>query len=276
MAKRSETTANLREKRFVRILSLGSGMSTAQRTEIGPGCFAINAEGLLVAFTSGTQKEQGQTIIAVAPVASFVKEVEELAKGGVDLGFPLPKDRNIIDPATMDRDFHPMNIATIMNNHKESERLLKGLRVRHPDSHALRMTFYRQQNREGGAGALLPDFPAPGPDEPAAHQVDYWSMRADILSQRQELDEAIKARKKAVELSPKDYCNDRFKLAHLYAYLGRNEEAETLLREALALWPEYIKLNESLVHLLDERGKSEEAFKLTERVIELERIYQKP
>lgn len=275
MAKRSETTANLREKRFVRILSLGSGMSTAQRTEIGPGCFAINAEGLLVAFTAGTVKQQRQTIISVAPVVSLVKEVEELAKGGVDLGFPLPEERNIIDHAAIDPDFHPMNIATIMDNHEESEKLLKGLRERHPDSHALRMRFYRQQGREGGAGGLLLDFPAPGPGEPAAHQVDYWSLRADILAQRQELDESIKARTKAVELSPKDYCDDRLRLAHLYAYLGRNEEAEGLYRECFEVNSDSIEFVEILESHWLKRGNLRESEKMTERVHELEKIYRR-
>lgn len=62
MAKRSSTTPNLRVTRFTKTLSLGAGLSPVQRASLGPGCFAIDREGKLVAFTNGTDSSGRQVL----------------------------------------------------------------------------------------------------------------------------------------------------------------------------------------------------------------------
>lgn len=263
--------------RFTKILSLGAGLSPQQRTAIGPGCFAVDREGRLVAFTNGSQTGSRQTLILLTPVVGLGERIAEHAKGGKGIGFPLPKDRNPTDPAAIDQDFHPMNLALARQDRDEAERLLAGLHRRYPKSHLLRMKSRSLKLRpvNGQPGELLLAFPEPDPKAPVAHQVMDWSARANLLAMRNEFDASIAERKKAIALSPKDYPEDRLHLAQMYAHLGRLEEAEQLYREAYMSSSEIIEFVEIFEALLLKRKKLADAQKLSDRVFELEDIYRR-
>src|SRR4051794_25306108 len=57
MAKRSGAAANIRVRRYLPIISLGSALTSQQQSSIGPGCFAINQQGQLTAIKHGIQME---------------------------------------------------------------------------------------------------------------------------------------------------------------------------------------------------------------------------
>lgn len=282
MAKRSGTTSNSQVVLFTRVLSLGSGLSTAQRAGLGPGRFAIDSKGQLVAFTNGTKSDARQTLIQLAPVVGLKDQIDTLAKAGKEIMFPLPESSNPLDPAAFDPDYHPMNVAFERQDWPEFQRLLEKLRLRFPKSHALRArsaflrhpAIQRELQARPNDDPLL-DFPEPQPDDPVAQQVRMWSARADFFSTSQRFEDAIRARKAAIKLSPEDYSADRVLLAHLYAHLGRIDEAMKLYQEAYSSLSDSLVFVEMFELLMTREGKLGEVEKLTNRVYELERVYRR-
>ena len=97
---------------------------------------------------------------------------------------------------------------------------------------------------------------------------------AALAVQKKDYEGGIEKLEKALALSPKDYPNVRISLGAFYRELERPEEAERFTRDALSSMPESIMLIENLIKLLDEKkGTLEEATKLADRVLELEKIY---
>lgn len=119
-------------------------------------------------------------------------------------------------------------------------------------------------------------FPEPDAGAGAPEKVRLLTLRANVRLTKDDYDGAILLLKEAVALSPKDFPTVRMGLAGVYTRLKRLNEAEALYREAASCAPDSIELAEALAHLLDQRGKSEEAIKLTDRAMELERIFQRP
>ena len=278
-AKRSAMTPNLRVMRFTKVLSLGSGLLPAQRAGLGPGCFAIDRQGRLVTFTNGTGRAGRQTIIELAPVAHLAGRIQELAKDDQDLGFPLPRAHNPIDPAALDPAFHPMNLATAQQDWKEVQRLLNQLQRRHPKSHLLKLKGYelKLQALQGKIkGDPLQRFPKPNPKDPIAHQVSVWSARATLLLGRGQLQAAIAEFEAAVALGPVDYPDNRAALAMLYASQNRNEDAEKLLSQVYPFSADSIAFVETYERFLLDQGKFKEVQKMTDRIFELEEIYKRP
>ena len=76
-----------------------------------------------------------------------------------------------------------------------------------------------------------------------------------------------------VAICPKDLPDIRLDLARLHHLLGHRDEAEKFLREELAIQPETIEVVRMLEGTLEERGKLDEARNVTDRLLELERLY---
>ena len=275
LVKRSGLTPNNRVARFTRTLSLGSGLTQVQNAALGPGCFALDRKGRLVGFMGGKKPVGSQILIEVTPVAALADTIDALVKEGKDIGHPLPAAHNSIDPAALDVDFHPMNLARARQDWKEAERLMVALQGRHPKSYALKIISRSMKLRSGPQHDLLLTFPEPDLRAPVAHQVSDWSARANVLAMRKEFDAAIEAHKKAIALSPEDYPEVRFSLARLYAHLGRIDEAEALFREAYPAYSDTIAWVEQFELLLSRQGNVKEARKLAKRVYELEKTYRK-
>ena len=79
MAKRTESTANLRLCPFKRVLSLGLAGPLEQSAMTLPGSFAINRHGTLVAVYAGIQMIRNQALRFVAPVADLREQIDKLA-----------------------------------------------------------------------------------------------------------------------------------------------------------------------------------------------------
>jgi tetratricopeptide (TPR) repeat protein len=274
ITKRSDLTENQRVNRFTEVLSLGSGLSQLQRSALGPGCFAIDRQGCLVAFTNAIESLGEQTLITVSPVVALTEEISRLAKTGEELKFPLIKAHNLIDPASIDPDFHPMNLASSRQDWKEYDRLLAKLLIRYPESSQLkaRIKFQKFRSIEG---SLLSDFPEPSPSQPITHQVKEWSARSRALAMQEEFDAAIEASKKAIALSPKDYPVDRLMLAQLYAHLKRIDEAEALFSETSPMYSDRIDVADQYRGILVKQRKWERLEVIKKKIEELEDIYRR-
>lgn len=273
MVKRSELTPNSRVLRFTKVMSIGAGLSDAQRNTLGPGRFAINHDGQLIAFTHGVRPGDGQTLITLAPVTGLRNQIEALAKQGQDIGFPVPDSSNPIDPASIDPEFHPMNLAYIRQDVPETRRLLKTLRSRYPESFLLKCRL-ADIGGDGSGGSSL-DYPEPQPGDPPGQQVAMWQIRAAWLANSQRLEESVKARQKAIELSPKDFGADRFLLGDLLVYLERREEAEKIFQEIHPIFSDDIRFLQKFNLLKLGQLKFDESKKLEQRITELEAIYLK-
>jgi tetratricopeptide (TPR) repeat protein len=276
LAKRSDMTPNLREPRFVRVLSLGAGLSGSQRLALGPGCFAIDTRGRLVAFTGGISAES-QARIHLSPVSTLAKEIERLAEGGVDLGHPLPLKHNPIDSASIDPDFHPMNLATSQGNLREALRLLGNLEQRYPKSFLLkfrRLALISMEMEAGNQGRPIPKIPKIDSKDPVVLRAATHDLRASIYQRRRQLKEAAGELEAIIRLSPNDYPGPRISLANLHAAEGRFGDAEKLLREVFALSSDTIYFVDLLKRVLLDQGKVHEAQEMSARVLQLEEIYR--
>ena len=272
MAKRSAPVRGMRETLFVRVLSLGAGMNDAQRPFVSIGSFAVNAKGELAAFLSSLDPFEMQTLVYLAPTALLTDKMKQFAKGGAEIPYPIPEAVNPHDPATLDPEWRKLTTALLIKDGAAARAVHKLLLKRYPRSQHLR-TFDHPLLQ---AGRPIEELPLPDAEASAPEKAAVFMLRADAHITKNDLTSAISDLKAAIAVSPNDFPWFRQKLAQVCVRLGKLDEAESLYRETLALMPESIAVHESLAKLLDKRGKSEEAIKLTDRVIELERIYRRP
>jgi hypothetical protein len=277
MAKRSAPASYLRETALVKVLSLGAGVSAEQRHLLTNGSFSINAKGELVAFFFDFDPAKGQTFIDLAPVSSLVTRVDELAKGNTTIPFPVPKASNPRDQAAVDGDWRIMVTAILKKERRAARTAYQKLVKRYPDSYQLKIIYLNHDLlQEEDPFGESSKFSEPAAGASAAEKILLLTLQANTHLTKDDFEGAIPYLKKAVALCPKDFPKIRKGLADVYVKLGRLDEAEALYREAWAYWPESIETAEALAHLLDERGKYDEAIKLTDRAVELERIYRRP
>lgn len=272
MAKRSAPVQGMREAAFMRVLSLGAGMNDVQRPFVSMGSFAVNAKGELAAFLFNEEPAKMQTFIYLAPAVLLTDKMNQFAKGGAEIPYPIPEASNPRDLAPLDPEWRRMVSALLAKDGTAARAIHKLLLKRYPGSRHLR-TFSHPLLR---GDRPIEEVPLPDAEASAPEKAIVFMLRAQAHLMKDDLKGAIPDLKAAIAVSPNDLPWFREKLADTYVKLGKLDEAEALYREALALAPESIALNESLADLLDERGKSEEAIKLTDRVIELERIYRRP
>lgn len=278
LVKRTGLTANLREMRFNRVMSLGSGMTAIHQQSLGPGCMAIDREGNLAGFLASTTTTVGQTLIQVAPVSGLRERIEELINRGEDLGHPLPAAHNPIDPAAFDPNWHPMNVAIGQEDWVEAKRLAMTILKHHPQSRFVQLQTRRVDfalHAENAQNPLLA-FPEPDAAEPVTHQVAEWMNRGRILRARGELEAAVAAYGKAAALSPKDYPNSHLELGFTYVLGGQLEKGEKLYRECYPFYCDSLKFVQDFEGLLLLAGKTERAQKMNDRIWELEEIYKRP
>jgi tetratricopeptide (TPR) repeat protein len=279
MAKRSGRAANLRDGQFVKILSLGARLSSAQWSVLGPGNFAVNQEGELVAFTAGTSLGP-QTLIFLAPIVDLGNQIADLVEEGKDIGLPLPEAINPMDLASMDRDFHPHNMARSRGDWAEFQRLIEGLYKRYPQSSLIRANLVhladpRIQNqlpRKFDVNALLKMLEV-DPTEIPAQQASCLSTKGEILMMQERFDDAIRFFKEAIALSPVDYPKDRLQLAMLYALSDKPAEAEEVAQALYVHNSEDINVVNLLGFTLMPQGKFDQDPELKKRIAELRKIY---
>ena len=273
LAKWCDFSPNLLKLQFVRMLSIGAATTREQRGGLSPGCFAIDSDGRLVGFMGGTKNSDGQVLLGINPVASIAGELSELAEGGVDLGYPLPEHLNLLDPATFDNDFRSMDLAGHAGDEVKRREHLEALLKRYPRSPTIRRLASGMPSVAGNPLIPLAELKL-DPSTSNAEKVWLHSIRASRLFNDGDLDGAIAELKASLELQPANFPNTHTKLAKIYFNLDRLEEAEKFFREAYSRSPERIRVAEALEVLLIRRQKFEEADKFTERVFELEDIYQ--
>lgn len=278
-AKRSGVSRNLREARFIKVLSLGAGLSSEQLSHIGPESFAINSNGELVAFWNGYQPSGRQRLITLSPIAPMAEKIRAWSKGGQDMGFPLPDQKNPFDLVGTENDFRRMSVAMEKGNFQEAERLSDLLEKRHPKSPLLKSVredhkMYMLQVSNSPSLKLLSDFPEPQVSDPIYDQVNRWSSRGLILAKNKQDDAAIEAFKKAASLGPDDYPDARLLLATLHAQRGRPKEAEAILKEIFPQISDSIIACDMYRQLLLELKKFKESDEKAKRANEMENIYR--
>ena len=287
MAKRRILTANLKDVEFVRTFSLGTAISPTQRDFLGPGRFAVSEKGELTAFTAGTTTRNSprmgtQTLIDLAPIAEIGDTVASLASGGRDLGCPLPKDINPVDPASMDELFHSMNLAGQRGDSPEFARLHSVMLKRYPDSILLQSRIpslfepevQRHLRQPPDIDELLRKLQL-NPNDSTAVQVARLSTRTAVLALSPErVEDAVETCRRAIEMSPRDYADDRLWLAHHHAQNGELEKSERLLKDVYESASDDIMVLESLGYVLTRLGKQIELQQLAKREAEVISVYR--
>ncbi len=277
MAKRSVPASGLRETAFAKVLSLGAGMSPAQRNLLSQGCFAVNAKGELAAFFFDIDPAERQVFITLTAATPLITRIGELSKGGKEIPFPLPEALNPRDPVLMTADWRAMMFAILREDRPAARATYDKLARRYPGSYQLRTVYLNHSLlRNDSASNSFSEIPVPNAADSPARKIMQFTLRANSHLIKDDRQGAIPDLKAAVALCPKDFPKIRKGLADVYVHLKRLDEAEPLYREAYAFWPESIEMVEALANLLDMQGKYEEAIKLIDRAMELERIYQQP
>jgi hypothetical protein len=277
MAKRRGTAANIRVRHYLPILSLGAGLSTEQQSCMNAGCFAINAQGRLVAIKNGIQMEGRQTLILLAPVTALAAQIDQMVKAGEAIPFPLPPARNPIDLAVLTEDFTRMDKARERGDQGAAQRILASLRQRFPDSPRLKTLAAGSSFGAGGKASSGGDeFRPLDPQDPIPEQVDQLLGRAMFLAgAKHDYPGAIRELNTALTLCPADEPQIPKTLGIFYMHLNQLDEAERYLQQALAAEPEVIGLVEALENILTRQSKFAEADKMTKRYYELGRIYRR-
>ncbi len=276
LAKRSTFGSNLREPRFRRIMSLGAGMDMRQRTSFTQGSWAVNAKGELVAVKAGVRVGQGQLMILLAPLGELAEQVEKMVKDPKPIPFPLPADKNPIDLALMDPAFHRWDTARQAGDEKAAMEQMRDLQKRYPDDPMVGLfAFGAMLTAEDKPVTKLDDLPKLEATAPAALKFYRLQARASFLAESQkDYAAAIREFTPALELCPKDFPEALTTLESLHRQANHADESEALLRQIHALEPENIALASALEMLLTRKGKLDEAQKFTDKVFELEKLYQ--
>src|SRR5690349_13195633 len=100
-----------------------------------------------------------------------------------------------------------------------------------------------------------------------------WTHMGEAARARGQYDEAIYDFSRARELDPAEAAISLYNLGTVYRRLGRYDEAERALRQALAAWDEPVKLAAGyhlLAGLRAERGRYEEALRNYDRALGLD------
>jgi len=276
MVKRSDISSILKEPKFVKVLSLGTGLSSEQGKGLA-GSFAVDRNGNLVARFIGVKPYPAQTLITLYPVADIADEIGPLADGEKALKHPLPADVNPVDPATLDRDYTRMAMAMMQRDLVTGRRLLKDLMKRYPNSLGTKMLAVSMMiiDQEGGNPLLqLEDVSSVEPNDSKARQFFLHGMRSVLLANQGK--DPIPEMIKAVECSPQDTIEARCNLAGFYLQSSppRLGKAAELYQQIYPLVSDTIHLVEEYERLLDELGRQKEAAVVNERYYDLLSIYR--
>lgn len=279
LAKRSCGRGDYRKMEFTEILSLGSGLNTEQRLHLARGPFVIDKDGHLVAcfYAQTVRSGSGQIHIELTPIVALANSIREMVEKDNSIPFPLSEKNNPTNPVLMDSTYNHMSVSMRMGNQKEARRLLKELLPRYPANLFLKDTSLVTGGYYDPDDPLvsLADFPVLKSDAPVPDQVRTFFCRAFLHSAAGDNEMAIKARKSAIALSPKNEPTCRFFLSQVYFNLNKFEEAESLMREAYPSFSDSIGFVEHFERILIKLGKLEEADKLADRVYELSEIYRR-
>ncbi len=278
IAKRTSITANLSKYHFTRVLSLGSGLMFKQQPCIGPGSFAINNQGELVAIKQGIEMNGRQALILLSPITALGDEIGRLARGGKNIPHPLPAASNPIDVALLDEDYSRYENAHTMGDEVAARVHLEDLAKRYPNSARIQSMAHEQLKRPPASEAVAKTADAARPASPisAVEKVVHSVARArDLVDSNKDYTGAVSVLKQALDVCPKDYPVPLLNLAEFEQKLGHTAEYGRCLREVLAVAPEIISVVEQLQKWEFEQKHYDEAQKLTDRIYELERLYRR-
>lgn len=183
MLKRRDIYAKFKEPKFIKVLSLGSGLSSEQINGI-TSCFAIDSKGHLVARLLGLKPNPGQTLITLCPVADIADAIGPLAEGEKPLKHPLSPDYNPLDPATLDLEYTKTKMAMMQRDMGSARTLIKDLMKRYPDSVEIKMlaaTIMNMDPKAGDSLIQLKDISTARPEDSTARQYIVHHVKYLIL-----------------------------------------------------------------------------------------------
>lgn len=272
MAKRSSLNRDF-GYRFIKTLSLGSRLTTEQEPHVASGVIAVNRSGALVAVFHSQSGLGTYPLLKLTPVAALADVVSKIDRKGKGLPFPLPKTDVIFDPLYSDHVYNRIAAPGPAGREpEERHRVLKDLLARFPKNHSLKDVALQSYDPENPL-VDLEDFPEPDPTDPVAYRVSVLSCRVFFLIKKEPVDLAVKTRKAAIALSPKDYPIDRYMLARQYMNLGRFDDAEEMMREIYPFLSDDIEVVDLYRTLLVRARKWEELREVEKRIRELDKTY---
>jgi tetratricopeptide (TPR) repeat protein len=276
MAKRSSIGGNLLKADYRRVMSLGAGMTGKQKNCLAQGSYVVNRQGELVAVKAGIVMDVGQTKILLSPLAGLVEQVDQMVKAAKPIPFPLPEAHNPIDLALSDPAYHRMDIALQQGDTEAARQHQQDLKKRYPESTVVRIWAFDPMTKDDGSPRTnLDDLPKLEATAPAALQVRRLQDRASFLALRKkDYQGALREYTSALALCPKDFPDVLGNMADCHRQLANWDECMALLRQVHALDPESISLAALLEKVLTDQGKLKEAQEFTDKIFELERLYQ--
>lgn len=278
IAKRSSLTVNLSKQQFTRVLSLGSGLTFKQQPCIGPGSFAINNQGELVAIKQGIEMMGRQMLLLLTPITALGEEISRLARGGKSIPHPLPAATNPVDTGLMDEEYSHYEMAQRMGDSAAAMVHLEELAKRYPNSTRIQdmASHLLKRPTASNPAAKTADAATTASQISAVEKVVHSVARArDLADANKDYTGAVKVLTQALDVCPKDYPVPLINLAEYEQKLGHSAEYGRHLRDALAVAPEIIWLVEQLQKWEFEQKHYDEAQKLTDRIYELERLYRR-
>lgn len=276
MARRSSMlSANIQQKGFQTILSLGSGLSPTQSNSFAPGVFAINAKGELVAVSGGIQPvDRHQSHIILPLITHLFDEIGQLAKAHKPI--PRVEAKKHVKTTFVDNDYRSMNLALIQGDHAKAKTHLKKLIKRHPNDSTLKKMAmgYDLRDKNDKPYFTLEDF-QPDPKSSKAEQASILMDRARLLMKKNDSEAAIKTLEQARELCPKDFPNPDVMIAHIHLQARHLDKARLQLEKIYPLMTDSIGITGVLKGILTQQKKMDQVDLLVIRLRKLKAIYKK-
>lgn len=278
LAKRTGMTCNLSKKQFTRVLSLGSGLMFKQQPCMGPGSFAINKQGELVAIKQGVEMMGRQMLILLSPTHTLGEEISRLARKGQSIPHPFPAASNPIDVALLDEDYSRYENAHTMGDEVAARVHLEDLAKRYPNSARIQSMAHEHLKRPPASEAVAKTADAAKPASPisAVEKVVQAVARArELVDTSKDYAGAVSVIKQALDVCPKDYPIPLMNLVEFEQQLGHSAEYGRYLHEVLEVAPEVIAMVEQAQQWEFQQKHYDEAQKLTDRMYELEKLYRR-
>jgi hypothetical protein len=262
---------------FHEALSLGASLRGSPMNLVLAGQPVINADGQLIGVYRGLIPHKEQTLVLVNQLATIHPRIVAAGEKKESIPVPLPATDNPYDAAQFEASYN-LALRSLMSRDLPGAEKQSGIALqKHPESRLIR-NLQADLARMGQNNELLKarlEALRPGADATPAERVGYLKPLSEIRYGEGDKEGALDAMRESLKLSPANYPIDKANLAGLLIEQGNLLEAEVLLRQAMKAAPERIALIQTLQSVLSRQQKWDEDQTLTNRIFELESLYQR-
>lgn len=271
---------------FSKVLSIGAHKPRQfpdGASSLPAGSPLIDPLGKICGVSNTVQVSEGQVLIEAAPLDRIAKAINTAIEGSGTIPFPIPKKLNPYSEVLQNPDYFKTVNALRARDTVQALKYIEALLKAHPADPVvslLHIDILYEGGREGELEDLLTSLFRPD-SMVKFDRLSLLDQRLRIFRNKRQWSQAIATAHEAVECSPPDFPATAFNLAECYVSRGKETDhrddylaAEKWYKIALKSGSDHIAILTSYESLLAQLQRWEESDAVTERIHELERIYQ--